>query len=154
MEWVKRTQPLSDKEITDLENRLRVSLPEDFIHVFKQYQAPESNHVMIDIDNEQEDIDDRYDVEEFYPLEDIVEEAESFFDEEEELKSNGIAVPFAFTTTLDQYCFFYPKGSEVPSGIFFRPRDYALLDIFEGNDIKDTIVFKSNFPRFLRSTVH
>ncbi|MDR6224758.1 SMI1/KNR4 family protein [Desmospora profundinema] len=151
MEWVKRAQPLSDKEIIDLENQLGVRLPLDFVRWFKQYEDPKSNHVVIDIDvnDEQENLDDQYDVDEFYSLEDMVSETDSFFKEDEELKAKGVVVPFAFTTTLDQYCFFYPRGSKEPSGVFIRPRDYDISDIFKGNGIKEALYLSQTSQGFL-----
>jgi hypothetical protein len=143
MDWVKRSSPLSNEEILQLEVQLGVKLPQDFVIWFKQFEDLKSSEVWVNVNG------DPYDVTEFYAPQKIVSKTASFFNEDEDLKTNGTAVPFAFTSILDQYCFFYPKGSKRPSGIFLRPRDDEISEIFEGTDIKSELYISPTFQGFL-----
>ncbi|MDR6227638.1 SMI1/KNR4 family protein [Desmospora profundinema] len=143
MEWVKRSQPLSDEEIVELENQLGVNLPDDFVKWFKQYEDPEADNVWVNFDSGPEDIA------EFYPPDHFVDQMNLFFEGEEEYQEYGTVVPFAYSSALNKYCFFYPKGKEVPSGVFFAPSDDDLSEVFEGNDVKQSLYISRTFQGFL-----
>ncbi|MDR6227629.1 SMI1/KNR4 family protein [Desmospora profundinema] len=143
MKWVKLDQPLSESEISELEDQLGVKLPQDFVKWYKQYEGPESDFVAVDVNGEEHDVED------FLDPETIVEETRVFFDEREEYKDLGVVVPFAMDSISSEYCFFYPKGSKEPSGVFFRSRDVHLSDIFEGKDIKPSLYISRTFQGFL-----
>lgn len=145
LKWVKRSQPLSDDEI----NKLGVKLPDDFIQWYKQYEDPEGDNIRVNFNSEFFDCG-LEDVAEFYPPHYIVDEMDSFFgEEEEEYRTYGLVVPFAYTSVLNKYCFFYPKGRNKPFGVFFAPRDYDLSEVFEGNDINNSLYISRTFQGFL-----
>lgn len=148
LEWVKRSQPLSDEEINRLENKLGVKLPDDFVKWYKQYEDPEGDHVWVEFNSGE--FGGPEDVAEFYPPDYIVDEMNSFFGrEEEEYREHGKIVPFAYTSALDKYCFFYLKGNKNPSGVFYAPRDHDLSEVFEGSDINESLYISRTFQGFL-----
>ncbi|QKG84464.1 SMI1/KNR4 family protein [Kroppenstedtia pulmonis] len=143
MEWLKLDEPLSEREITQVEDQLGLKLPEDYVKWIRQYEGPESDFVSVDVNGEP------HDVEGFYGPESLVDEMNLIFESREEYKGHGIIIPFAIDSILSKYCFFYPKGSQEPSGVFFRSRDVDLSDIFEGNDIKKSLYISQTFQGFL-----
>jgi hypothetical protein len=143
MKWVKRERPLSDEEIIKLEKQLGVTLPNDFVKWYKTYEDPESDNVWVRFGSR------RSDIYEFYPPDYIVDEMNSFFRGGEEYQAYGKAIPFAYSSGLENYCFFYPKGKEEPSGVFFAPKDDDLSEVFEGNDIKESLYISRTFQGFL-----
>jgi hypothetical protein len=144
MKWVKRERPLSDEEIIKLDKQLGVKFPNDFVKWYKQYEDPEGDNVWVNFDSGPEDIA------EFYPPDHFVDQMNLFFEgEEEEYRAYGTVVPFAYSSALNKYCFFYPKGKEEPSGVFFAPKDDALSEVFESNDIKESLYISRTFQGFL-----
>lgn len=142
MEWIEREQPLSDEIITKLEKQLGVKLPHDFVEWFKQYEDPEDG-AWVDVEGEP------YNIEEFYGPEHFVEEMDRFFSGREKYKAYGTVVPFAFDSTLNRFCFFYPKDGKEISGVFLRRRDDDLSEVFEGDDIKESLYISQTFQGFL-----
>jgi hypothetical protein len=62
--WIRRKDFIPLEKFIEVDKRLHVSLPQDYIHRARQYISPESGHVHILIDNEPYDFDGLYDPEE------------------------------------------------------------------------------------------
>lgn len=140
--WRKLKDPiLSQKDILEWENEIGVKLPQDFITWYSEYDFPEGDW-HIDVQGEPNDIDS------FYLVKMVVREVEEYLEECEEYGVKGRVVPFAFDSALNQFCFFYP-ATEKPSGIFFRDRNDTVSELFDGDDIKETLYICKAFQDFL-----
>lgn len=148
MEWKKRSANIPNQEIVKVEGQLGVRLPQDYIDWYRQYEGPESDHVWVDVDGEAQD------VEGFFNIKDIAKQANKFFDEDESYSKLGIVVPIAVDSIIDKYCFFYPKGSDAHSGIFFASKDTPIDELFEGNEIKKSLFISDTFQGFIDKLYH
>ncbi|MDR6227143.1 hypothetical protein [Desmospora profundinema] len=86
----------------ELEDQLGVTLPQDFVEWFKQYEDPE-DVAWVDVEGVP------YSIDEFYGPGHFLEGMDTFFRGREEYKAYGVVVPFAFDTTLNGFCFFIQK---------------------------------------------
>ncbi|MGF7086862.1 hypothetical protein JOD24_000694 [Kroppenstedtia sanguinis] len=120
-----------------------MKLPEDYVKWIRRYEGPKCAFVGIDVNGES------HDVEGFCDPESLVDEMNLIFESREEYKAHGIIIPFAIDSILSKYCFFYPQGRQEPSGVFFKPRDVDLSDIFGGNDINESLYISRTFQGFL-----
>jgi len=143
--WVKQKEQIPDEPFVEIEERLGIKFPQDYIHWVQQYAAPESGQAHILINGEP------YHFDELYPPDMINDEIEALYDREEEYKAKGLIVPFAFDSALNRYCFFYGQDKNHPL-IFWAHKDDTLSEIFDGDELSDRVpVFRSSFTEFIRA---
>jgi hypothetical protein len=105
--WVKREEKISVEQFDEVEARLGMQFPQDYVNWVQQYSGPESGHAHILINEEP------YHFDEFYDLEEIFDEVEALYFGEEEFKEKGLIVPFGFDSALNRYCFFMIKIKKI-----------------------------------------
>ncbi|KPC75508.1 hypothetical protein ADL26_07420 [Thermoactinomyces vulgaris] len=105
--WIKRKEKMPVEQFDEVEARLGMQFPQDYVNWVQQYSGPESDHAHILID------DEPYHFDEFYDPEEIVDEVEALYVDEEEFKEKGLIVPFGFDSALNRYCFFYDKNKKI-----------------------------------------
>ncbi|PRZ14450.1 SMI1/KNR4 family protein SUKH-1 [Laceyella sediminis] len=144
--WIKREEKMPVEQFDEVEARLEVQFPQDYVNWVQQYRRPESGHGHILINEE------HYHFDEFYDPEEIFDEVEALYFGEEEFKEKGLIVPFGFDSALNRYCFFYDKNKENPVIIWFSSDD-ALSEIFDstGFNLDRVRVVGSSFTEFIIS---
>ncbi|SDX04899.1 SMI1 / KNR4 family (SUKH-1) [Marininema mesophilum] len=143
MKWKKMNEPISDEVMTDIESKVGVKLPRDFMEWYQEYEGPDADICVDDIKGE------RHDAGDLLPPNYIIQETQEFFDEDEEYSKYGVVIPFAVSSINDKFCFFYPKGNENPSGIFFASRDLPIYELFDESGVKSVFFISNTFQEFL-----
>ncbi|SDX04934.1 SMI1-KNR4 cell-wall [Marininema mesophilum] len=149
MKWKKMSTPISDEAMAEVEKQLGVKLPQDFVEWTQQFEGPESDHVWVDVNDEAQD------VEGFLGPKSIIYDANLFFEDgDKKYREFGIAVPFAVDSIASKYFLFYPKGSESPSGIYFKSSDVDNSAVFDENGIRSELFISNTFQGFLDQLYH
>jgi hypothetical protein len=139
VEWIKRDKETALEAFSRVEAKIGMRFSQDYKDWVKLYSRPKSGHVHILINDESFHFDD------FFDLEEIVDEVEELYAGEEEYKKLGLIVPFGFDSALERYCFYYPQGNENPIIIWFSSDD-TLSEIFDGKE------FNLNRVKIVRQT--
>jgi SMI1 / KNR4 family (SUKH-1) len=144
VEWIKRDEEIALEDFAQVEAKIGIRFPQDYKNWVKRYSRPKSGHAHILINDEPYHFDD------FFDLEEIVDEVEELYVGEEEYKELGLIVPFGFDSALERYCFYYSQGNENPIIIWFSSDD-TLSEIFDGKelDLDRVKIVRTTFTDFI-----
>lgn len=146
---LEETEKPADDELAEVEEHCEIKLPPDFVRFYSQYDLPENLEGEIYIKAKGYPYPLQLDG--FYLPDQMIEEYDVRLDEDESIQSKGKLIPFAFDSSINQYCFFYPANNENDPIIVWVDSNHAAQDLFRENKFNPeaVVVVRNTFKQFL-----
>lgn len=143
------TEEPTKEEFFKLEEHCEINLPQDFVRFYNHYDLPEDIEGEIYI--KANDYPLTLQLDGFYLLGQMIKEYDVRLDEDKTIQSIGKLIPFAFDSSINQYCFFYSADNNNSPIIVWVDSNNSVKDLFQENKFNPeaVIVVRKTFKQFL-----